>query len=191
MPRLYRPEDYDYAYYAHSCGPIPYGRSAPWIAFFDRIAVTLIRLFQPQSVFDVGCAMGLLVEGLRDRGVAAWGCDLSPYAIAQVRPDLQAFCRCQSASEPWDRSYDLVTCIEVLEHVTPDMAAAILTQMAQHTRRVVFSSTPDDLTEESHVNVHPDAYWVDAFDRVGFQPDPTADVAVITPWARVFHRLAP
>src|SRR5438067_1079176 len=91
---------YDATYYKNNCGPIAYERSAVWFALFSNIAETLIRLDHPRRVFDAGCAWGFLVEAFRDRGVEAWGVDLSPYAIGKVRQDLQPYCRVGSLTEP-------------------------------------------------------------------------------------------
>src|SRR5712691_9792606 len=91
---------YDAAYYQTHCGPIPYERNAQWLGFFHHMAEALIRELKPRRVFDAGCAWGFLVEALRDRGVEAWGVDISPYAIGRVRQDMQPFCRVASLTEP-------------------------------------------------------------------------------------------
>ena len=44
--------------------------------FFDWIAERITRDINPKTVLDAGCAMGFLVEGLRARGVEAWGVDV-------------------------------------------------------------------------------------------------------------------
>ena len=71
---------YDESYYRSHCGPLPYDRSEPhWGKFFGAIADELIRTFRPRRVFDAGCAHGFLVEALWDRGVEAWGRDISEF----------------------------------------------------------------------------------------------------------------
>src|SRR5581483_11386497 len=89
-----RPEacPYDAAYYRnyHTCdGPKPYERTRMWLDFFGAVADTIVRTIHPRRVFDAGCAIGMLVESLRDRGVDAWGADISEYAISKARPDLR------------------------------------------------------------------------------------------------------
>src|SRR5690242_6887663 len=74
---------YDAYYYATSCGR-PYQRDDVWLRLFDVIADRIVRELRPQSVLDAGCAMGFLVEGLRRRGVEAFGFDISEYAIKNV-----------------------------------------------------------------------------------------------------------
>jgi len=108
---------YDEQYYATACGPIPYGRTEHWANFFALIADQIIRSLQPKRVLDAGCAMGLLVEALWDRGVEAYGIDISSYAISKVRPDMKSYCRVASLTAPIHERFDVVTCIEVLEHI--------------------------------------------------------------------------
>ena len=68
---------------------MPYIRSEPqWPAVFGAFADHLIRALKPARVLDVGCALGFLVEAFWDRGVEAWGLDISTYAIEQVRADV-------------------------------------------------------------------------------------------------------
>ena len=108
---------YNEAYYQTSCGPLPYARTGHWLSFFSQVADEIVRTLHPGRVLDAGCAMGMLVEVLWDRGVEAWGIDISPYAIASVRPDMKSYCRVASLTDPIDGQYDLVTCIEVHEHM--------------------------------------------------------------------------
>jgi len=69
--------DYGADYYRVSCGQHPYERSEPWLLAFRRIADALLLSLHPRKVLDAGCAMGMLVEALIDRGIEAWGVDTS------------------------------------------------------------------------------------------------------------------
>ena len=109
---------YDEHYHKQYVGSA-YTHSDFWLGIFDRVAEQIVNRLAPRSVFDAGCAIGLLVETLRDRGVEAWGVDISEYAISQVRPDMRPYCSVGSVTTPLTRSYDLISCIEVLEHLSP------------------------------------------------------------------------
>ena len=83
-------------------------------------------------VVDVGCGGGLLAEGMARRGARVLGIDLAPEALAVARLHaLEAGIPVEyrsvtvealAAAEP--ACYDLVTCLEMLEHV-PDPAAIV------------------------------------------------------------------
>jgi SAM-dependent methyltransferase len=178
---------YDAYYFATGCGR-PYRRDAEWLAFFARIADRLHRDIGPKSALDAGCAFGFLVEALRQLGVEAFGIDVSSYAIAQVDPAVRGHCRVASVTEPILGRYDLVICIEVLEHLEPADAERALDNLTAIADDVVFSSTPSDFKEASHVNVRPPAYWAEAFARRGFIRDVAYDASFITPWAVRFRR---
>lgn len=181
--QLYGPE-----YYASHLG-LPYERAEPhWLRFFGAVAEHILRELKPARVFDLGCAKGFLVEALRDRGVEAWGSDISEYAIGEVRPDLRAFCSVASATEPISGRYDLVTCIEVLEHLSEADGKAAIRNMGAVTDVVLFSSTPADFVEPTHLNVQPVLYWLKLFRDCGFAPDPAFDASFVSPQAVLLRR---
>jgi 2-polyprenyl-6-hydroxyphenyl methylase/3-demethylubiquinone-9 3-methyltransferase len=85
-----------------------------------------------KRVLDVGCGGGLLAEGMAARGARVTGIDLSEGALKVARlhlkeSGLQVDYRLQSAetlAEEMPGAFDLVTCMEMLEHV-PDPASII------------------------------------------------------------------
>src|SRR6266699_3931927 len=81
-------EDY---FVRYGRGPFSYQTSAPyrrgeslWQTYFGQIADLIVSGLAPRTVLDAGCAIGFLVEARRERGVEAWGIDISEYAIEQV-----------------------------------------------------------------------------------------------------------
>lgn len=184
------PAAFDASYYQHGCGAVPYGREPAWLEFFAGVAEQLVQRIGPRTVLDAGCAMGLLVEALRDRQVAAEGVDISEYAIGQVRADIRPYCRVGSVLEPFGRRYDLITCIEVLEHMGPREAEQAVANLCQHTDDVLFSSSPRDYAEPTHFNVQPPEYWAELFARQGFVRDVDFDAGFLTAWAVRFRRSA-
>lgn len=179
---------YDAEYYQHGCGSTPYERNSHWLGFFCGIATELVRSLRPKRVFDAGCAWGFLVEAFWDLGVEAYGVDISSYAIDQVRRDMRSCCRVGSLVEPIQGTYDLVTCIEVLEHMPEEEAKEAVRQMTEVTDSILFSSTPNDFTEPTHVNVHPPIYWLNLFAKHHFAPDLLYDAAFLSPHAFLLRR---
>ena len=178
---------FDAHYYAHDCGR-PYQRDAVWLAVFQRWADEIVQRMRPTSALDAGCAYGFLVEMLRARGVAAWGVDISEYAIGQVHDSVKAYCRVGSITAPFGQRYDLITCIEVLEHLPQAESEQALANLCAHSDDIIFSSSPDDHETESHFNVQPPSYWIAQFARHGFFHDQAFDASFITPWAMRFRR---
>lgn len=185
---------YDADYYKDGCdldGYADYGRSEKWLTFFGNAAKHINRRFRPQSVADVGCAFGLLTEALVDLGVDAYGFDVSPYAISNAREDMKDRLRVHSIFEPIplrsrNAKYDMAICIEVLEHLPPEMADKAIDNLCATSDRILFSSSPDDFDEPTHFNVLPTEQWMAKFAARGFHPSPYGQIAdFIAPHARI------
>ena len=181
---------FDAYYFAHCCGR-PYARNQEWLEFFGRIADRIVSDLAPRRVLDAGCAWGLLVEALRARGVDAWGIDISGYAIAQVAPEMRPYCRVGSVAGPLGERFDLIVCQEVLEHLPPAEGDRTIDTLCAYTDTVLFSSSPFDLREPTHVGVRGPGVWAERFARHQFFRDVEFDVDFMTPWAVLFRKESP
>ena len=102
-----------------------------------------------QTVLDVGCGGGILAEAMAHKGARVTGIDLAekPLQIAQLHAQGQPIDvrYAKSSAEDWSRRhvghYDVITCMEMLEHV-PDPAAVVAAcaQMASPGGWVFFST---------------------------------------------------
>jgi GT2 family glycosyltransferase/2-polyprenyl-3-methyl-5-hydroxy-6-metoxy-1,4-benzoquinol methylase len=181
---------YGEAYYRYHCGPVPLERNAVWLGRSGAIADHIVRSLKPRRVLDAGCAMGLLVESLWDKGVEASGIDISSFAISRVRPDLQKQCTVGSITAPFTGHFDLIVCIEVLEHLDEKDGLKAIENMAAATETILFSSDPYDFVEPTHVNVRPILYWLQAFAAARFYPDLTYDASFVASHAMLLRKSA-
>jgi 2-polyprenyl-6-hydroxyphenyl methylase/3-demethylubiquinone-9 3-methyltransferase len=102
-----------------------------------------------KKVLDVGCGGGILAESMAARGAAVTGIDLSDKALGVARLHLletgqQVDYRRSAAEEvaaERPAAYDVVTCMEMLEHV-PDPASTVraCAQLARPGGTVFFST---------------------------------------------------
>lgn len=115
------------------------------LAWIEQVAGGLAS----RHVVDVGCGGGLLTEAMAGKGAVVTGIDLSDKAIGVARlHQLESAARVEYrhvAAEEFardhPRSFDLVTCLELLEHV-PDPASTVraCARLAKDGGTVVFST---------------------------------------------------
>ena len=163
-----------------------------WEPFFDNIAQNLIDKFNPSTVLDAGCAMGYLVEALRKRGVKAYGFDISEYAISNVAEKVKPYCFVHSITDElpnnMPQKFDLVITIETLEHLFPDEGSKAIKNLCKYSDTIIFTSTPSDIENLTHLNVQQAEYWCKEFAKNSFFRDHILPMDFICEHAMLFKR---
>lgn len=183
--------DYGSCYYndAHLGGYDNYTwDNEQWRGFFQLIADRIVAVAGQGRMLDVGCAKGLLVQALREKGVDARGFDISQHAVEAAHENVREHLWVASATEPIEGRYDLVSMIEMIEHMGPQDAQAAIDRVTAVTDRVLFSSSPADHDEPTHVNTKPTAVWAAWFAERGFHRRTDVDLSFLSPWAVLFER---
>lgn len=176
---------YDANYY-QNYHPHPYTDLPFWSGYFGALAEHIVNSITAATVLDVGCAMGVLVNELRQRNVKAHGIDSSKWAIANgVAPK---YCTCKSALEVITPRYDLVVCLEVAEHLPERRAGTLVDNLCRASDAVLFSSTPDGDEDATHCNVQPAAYWNRLFIARGYRRDPRREPFHLIPWGQLWRK---
>lgn len=170
---------------------VPYKENEHWTQFFGAVADAIVTQLAPTTVLDAGCAKGFLVAALRERGVEAYGFDLSEHAIAEAPETARPYVRVGSLTEAIEGTYDLVTCIEVIEHLDPADATKAVANLAGASDRLLLSSTSADRDEPTHVNIQPPERWSQLFAGHGMFRDFRHDAGYLSPWAVLYRRGEP
>ena len=180
-------------YYQSHCGVKDYFHNVEIMKFFDSVAMSIVNSIAPRTVLDVGCACGHLGRSLRKLGVEAYGVDYSEDALnaahESIRPYLgRMMLPDRNLPDSFPRHYDLVVNIEVLEHMEQKMALESIKTLVSFGDTVLFSSTPWDTDEVTHLNLHPVSYWSLAFMREGYYPNLDFIPGYLSPQAVLFRK---
>lgn len=162
IPGSFYDADYYTAGTKSSYGPYGPGHWA------DDLASMVIEYLAPDSLLDVGCAYGYIVERMRVQRIDAWGFDVSAYAIANSVIPSSTWAGAAEDPEAYsDLHVDLVLATEMAEHLVPAQARAFLRNAFAHADRMLLLVALDlgsdgDPTEgdHSHINFRPLEWWL-------------------------------
>lgn len=134
----------------------------PWN---ERVLFAYLSTFgKPPSMLDIGCGTGAMVKAARQLGIDAIGVD----QIENKKPDIV-----HDLTKPINlgRTFGLVTCIEVAEHIPQKKMGIFLNNMASHVTRssaddenprrgmLVFTAAHPGQGGDAHVNLKPSHQW--------------------------------
>ncbi len=110
--------------------------------FHDRVRRE-VEAIRPESTLDVGCGEGFVLRALGEAAGRVYACDLSPTAVEACRaavPGVEA--QVASATDlPYDDdAFDVVICLEVLEHL--DDPSVAVRELARVSRGHLVLSVP-------------------------------------------------
>lgn len=133
----------------------------------------LVARFHVQTMLDVGCGPGGMLDAAAARGLEAYGVDGDPH---MARPNVQI--HDYTLGPLPAEGFDLVWCTEFVEHVAAEHTANYLSTFAGG--RVLFlTAAPPGFPGWHHVNCQPQEYWIDLLARHGWALDGEA-----TAWVR-------
>ena len=149
----------------------------PFSRHLRRLIKSLIHSLTFESVLDVGCGQGSLLAELQAEfpHIKAYGIDFSSSAVelAQSRLPQGEFKTLDITKEFLEKTFDLVICTEVLEHISDDLA--VMKNLARMTEKYLLISTPQgrirrfEAAEVGHVRNYAYGELVHKLERCGFR----------------------
>ena len=141
------------------------------IASAGRFSTYLAPLLGIKTVLDVGCGRGAWLREWKAAGVAiAQGVD-GPYVRAETLLIPVGDFTAIDLSRKFDlgRRYDLVTCLEVAEHLPRSHSDTFISSLATHADLVLFSAATPGQGGENHINERPPSFWQGIFGNLGYE----------------------
>src|SRR6266568_3172894 len=138
----------------------------------SRIVPKVLEVIQPCSVIDVGCGTGEFLAMFREHGIE----DILGIDGAYVQKNLLAFPQENfipfdlNRSFTLDRTYDLVICLEVAEHLRRQSARDFIASLTSLAPIILFSAAIPYQGGTHHLNEQWPEYWADLFKQHGFVP---------------------
>jgi Methyltransferase domain len=136
--------------------------------FDPALARELEHFLYGKSVCDFGCGMGHYVHWLRKCGVECDGYDGNPNTYELTL----GACHTLNLAKPVDltKRYDVVTCLEVAEHIPKQYETVFLDNLARHAKEMILLSwaVPGQLGD-GHVNCRMNSYVIYRLWQRGFR----------------------
>lgn len=138
-----------------------------------RVLCAIMGVFSiPKTYLDVGCGTGAMVKLARSMGIEAYGLDLIAH------PEDYLITHDLRHPFHFDTAFNLVTCIEVMEHINRGREDVTLDSIVEHMGHksvLVFSAAGPGQAGSGHVNLRLGKHWRDKFDErgLGFRQDYT------------------
>ena len=132
---------------------------------YRKVASSLSSHLDFQTVLDVGCAQGFLMEPLHDEGFSVQGIEASE-DVVEFLPDalvprvtIGDFCEVTG-------HYDLVCCVEVAEHIEPARSEELVEKLcALSNKWIYFTAAPPGQDGHGHINCRPHRHWIQWFEK--------------------------
>lgn len=136
------------------------------------LTILLDDVYQIHSAVDVGCGVGTFLSFLKKKGIhdvlgldGDWvDRDLLVIPLNKFVPvDLRALPKT-------GRHYDLAICLEVAEHLPPEVAVGFIGKLCKLSNLVLFSAAVPGQGGVGHLNEAWQSYWAKIFEEQNYYP---------------------
>lgn len=136
------------------------------------MAQSIVDLFNPRNVIDIGCGTGAFLQQLRKRSIEVLGLEYSEDGLAR--------CRAKGVSvRSWDLesnlplaienlNFDVTVSFEVAEHIPEPLSDRYIETLCSFSPVVVMTAATVGQGGLDHVNEQPHSYWISKMLLQGF-----------------------
>jgi hypothetical protein len=139
----------------------------------EVVVALIIDLFQPHSVVDFGCNVGVWLDAFRRRGIVdILGIDKGHAWTQRSMIPTENFFEFDLenvAQIRLNRTFDVALCLETAEHLEPAAAPYLVQALCKCSRQIIFSAALPGQTGCGHKNEQFPDYWMQLFRHRGFE----------------------
>lgn len=136
----------------------------------NSVRARYVADMKPDTVLDLGCALGFVVKKLRSQNISAFGVDVSDWCMEHIPQEMRPYIRKLDFTQGllWPDQYlDMIVSFSVLEHIDPEKIDFVISEIKRVARRGVIAVTPGDspgFSEDASHNIkQPLAWWREQF----------------------------
>lgn len=153
-----------------------------------HVCDAVCKVYNVRSVIDVGCAIGDYVKGFQERGMYAVGLEGSSNCIPYLEIPEGVFFRRDLRKKIDVGWYDLVICLEVLEHIEPEYADMLVGNLSGMSDKLLLSAALPGQGGHYHVNCQERRWWEEKFEKHDYLLDIETMAKIRDCWKPVRHK---
>ena len=131
----------------------------------------ICKYITPSNILDVGCGNGALLKVWKEFGINhVLGFDAEHINTEELLINKNEF-KCIDLNKGFivETKFDLVTCLEVAEHLTPESSDLFVESLCKSGNVILFSAAIPGQEGTLHLNEQYPDYWVTLFANNGFE----------------------
>src|SRR5690242_12854298 len=130
------------------------------------IAEAIMRQYAPASIIEFGCGNGELTKALSKKGASITAIDGYAHPnfnnhdnISFFKIDLNNSVVLKKFLATQNQKFDVAICMEVAEHLNPDVTESLIDSLTSSADVVIFSAAIPGQGGEGHINCRNRVFW--------------------------------
>ncbi len=142
---------------------------------YAPIAQAILDEYHPKTIIEFGCGNGELSKALAGAGLVVTALDgystpdFSGFdSIEFQKVDLNNPAQAISFLTSMNKKFDVAVCMEVAEHLNPDVSQQLIELLTMSSDIIIFSAAVINQDGDGHINCRSRIFWHEIFEQRGF-----------------------